>query len=138
MKESLQKDFLHTEYLRNRLEEILQEHVPDIIIHSKEAPRIPNTSYISFRYLHAAEVLTKCPYIALSSGSACVTGSRQPSHVLIAMQNSQEDALAAVRFSLSSYTTLSEIEQCAHQIIDVVNKVRKDSPTWQLHIEGII
>jgi cysteine desulfurase len=122
---------------RNLLEEILSE-IPEIIIHGKNALRLPNTSYISFKHILASEIMTTCPTLALSSGSACVTGSREPSHVLMAMGISKEDALSAIRFSLSIFTTQEEIIQCAQLITAAVRKIRDQSPIWQLFKAGLI
>ncbi|ULT23975.1 aminotransferase class V-fold PLP-dependent enzyme [Sphingobacterium sp. E70] len=50
--------------------------IPEIIVHGQNTPRLPTTSYISFKHVLASEIMTACPTLALSSGSACVTGSR--------------------------------------------------------------
>lgn len=112
--------------------------IPDIMIHGQLVARLPNTSYISFKYIHASEIMTACPTLALSSGSACVTGSREPSHVLLAMGISKEDARSAVRFSLSVLTTKEEIIACAKLIKEAVQKIRDQSPVWQLYKAGLL
>jgi len=122
---------------RDLLEELLGG-IPEIIIHGKNVPRLPNTSYISFKHILASEIMTACPALALSSGSACVTGSREPSHVLMAMNVSKEDALSAIRFSLSIFTTQEDIIQCAQLVTDAVRKIRDQSPIWQLFKAGLI
>jgi len=122
---------------RDLLEEILGS-VPEIIIHGKDTTRLPNTSYISFKHILASEIMTACPTLALSSGAACVTGSREASHVLLAMGVPKEHALAAVRFSLSILTTREEVIQCAQLIKDAVKKIRNQSPIWQLFKAGLI
>ena len=122
---------------RDLLEELLSD-IPEIIIHGKNVPRLPNTSYISFKHTLASEIMTACPALALSSGSACVTGSREPSHVLMAMNVSKEDALSAIRFSLSIFTTQEDIIQCAQLVTDAVGKIRDQSPIWQLFKAGLI
>lgn len=112
--------------------------IPEIRIHGQHIPRLPTTSYISFRHILASEIMTACPTLALSSGSACVTGSREPSHVLQAMGITKEDALSAIRFSLSLLTTREEILQCARLIKEAVQKIRDQSPVWQLYKAGLI
>jgi len=112
--------------------------IPEIIIHGQNTLRLPTTSYISFKHVLASEIMTACPTLALSSGSACVTGSREPSHVLLAMGISKEDALSAIRFSLSILTTDEEILQCAQLIKEAVQKIRDQSPIWQLYKAGLI
>lgn len=122
---------------RDLLEQVLAD-IPEIIIHGQGLDRLPNTSYISFKHILASEIMTACPTLALSSGSACVTGSREPSHVLMAMGVSKEYALSAVRFSLSILTSRDEIIHCAQLIKEAVQKIRDQSPVWQLFKAGLI
>lgn len=122
---------------RDLLEKLLND-IPEIIIHGRNVPRLPNTSYISFRHILAGEIMTACPKLALSSGSACVTGSREPSHVLMAMGQSKENALSAIRFSLSLLTTKEEIIQCAEMIKETVKKIRDQSPIWKMFKDSLI
>ncbi|MEN5233999.1 cysteine desulfurase family protein [Sphingobacterium faecium] len=123
--------------LRNDLENALSA-IPEVYIHAKEVSRLPNTTSICFRHLLASELMTHCPQLALSSGSACVSGTRDPSHVLLAMGVSKEDALATVRFSLSRLTTKQEIYTTINLITAAVTKIRENSPIWQLFQAGLI
>ncbi|MNL68115.1 Cysteine desulfurase [compost metagenome] len=82
--------------------------------------------------------MTHCPQLALSSGSACVSGTRDPSHVLLAMGVSKEDALATVRFSISRLTTKEEVDTTTRLITEAVTKIRQNSPIWQLFQAGLI
>lgn len=112
--------------------------IPEIMVHGQGTSRLPNTSYISFKHVLASEIMSACPTLALSSGSACVTGSREPSHVLLAMGVPKEHALSAIRFSLSLLTSREDILQCAGIIKETVNKIRSQSPLWQLHCAGLL
>lgn len=123
--------------LRVYLEESLSS-IPEVYIHAKNTSRLPNTTSICFRHIHASELMTRCPQLALSSGSACVSGTRDPSHVLLAMGVTKEDALATVRFSLSIYSTMEEIETTIRLVRDAVTKIRENSPIWQLFQAGLI
>ena len=123
---------------RDELEKQIKLHIPEVIIHGEHAQRLSNTSFIAFRYINAAEIMTAMPHIALSSGSACSSGLLDPSHVLKAMGNSDEDAFSSVRFGLSKYTTLKEIEQTVKDLIQTVQRLRSTSPVWQLFKEGLI
>lgn len=123
--------------LRNDLENALSA-IPEVYIHAKEVSRLPNTTSICFRHILASELMTHCPQLALSSGSACVSGTRDPSHVLLAMGISKEDALATVRFSLSRLTTKQEIYTTINLITAAVKKIREHSPIWQLFQAGLI
>jgi cysteine desulfurase len=124
-------------HLRDYLENTLSQ-IPEVYIHAKGTTRLPNTSSICFRHILASELMTHCPQLALSSGSACVSGTRDPSHVLLAMGISKEDALATVRFSLSTFTTRAEIEITISLITEAVSKIRQNSPIWQLFQAGLI
>lgn len=123
--------------LRNNLESALST-LPEVYIHAKEVSRLPNTTSICFRHILASELMTHCPQLALSSGSACVSGTRDPSHVLLAMGVSKEDALATVRFSLSRLTTTEEIAATISLITEALIKIRQNSPIWQLFQAGLI
>ena len=131
------KAYEPVEAYRDLLETELAK-IPEIIIHGQQTLRLPTTSYISFKHILASEIMTACPTLALSSGSACVTGSREPSHVLLAMGVSKEDALSAIRFSLSVLTTREEVLQCAQLITAAVQKIRDQSPIWQLYKAGLL
>lgn len=78
------------------------------------------------------------PNLALASGSACVSGSRDPSHVLQAMGLSAEDAHASIRFSLGRFNTGEEISICIANITETIEKTRMNSPIWQLYRMGAI
>lgn len=123
--------------LRDYLENTLSL-LPEVYVHAKKANRLPNTTSICFRHTLASELMTHCPQLALSSGSACVSGTRDPSHVLLAMGVSKEDALATVRFSISVLTTNEEIETTISLITEALEKIRQSSPIWQLFQAGLI
>ncbi|UIR57927.1 cysteine desulfurase [Sphingobacterium sp. SRCM116780] len=131
------RDAKEIAHLRDYLETALCE-LPEVYVHAKQAPRLPNTASICFRHITASELMTSCPQLALSSGSACVSGTRDPSHVLLAMGISKEDALATVRFSLSTLTTQEEVNKTIELIKKAVQKVREHSPIWQLFQAGLI
>lgn len=123
--------------LRNRLELALSA-LPETRINAAEAKRLAHVSNITFRHLKAAEIMVNMPEIALASGSACVSGDREPSHVLLAMGLSAEDAHASLRFSLGRFTTGEDIDRTIQRVTETVEKLRADSPVWQLHQAGLI
>ena len=97
--------------LRDSFESIVMEEIPGTIINGASVRRIPNTSSLRFEGVDS-EALLICldrSGIFASSGSACMSGSREPSHVLKAMALSDEEANMAVRFSFGRYTTRDEI-----------------------------
>lgn len=130
------KDSIKT--LRDYLESSLSKRLEDIIIHGSQTNRLSNTSNITIKHVRSNELMNRIPDIALSSGSACVTGSRDPSHVLKAMGLSDEDAFCSIRISLSCYTTQQDIDYCIEQIVKAAEQVRNDSPIWQMYKSGLI
>src|SRR5690606_8946970 len=114
------------------------QEIAETKVHGSEAPRLYNTSNILFKHVRGAELMTKLPDVAISSGSACVSGDRDPSHVLKAMGLSDEDAFCSLRFSFSKYNTQEEIEQVIKDVKEAVTKVRSQSPVWQMYKAGLL
>jgi cysteine desulfurase len=112
--------------LRDRLEADLLERVPEIRINGAGAGRVPNTSFISFRGIEGEDLFLKLSDrgVCVSTGSACTTGQREPSHVLRAMGADPAEARGTVRFSLSRYTTGEEIGQVADLVPALVAELR--------------
>ncbi|WP_159635399.1 cysteine desulfurase family protein [Sphingobacterium composti] len=124
--------------LRNYFEERIIDEIEDTAIHARQAIRLNNTSNIVFKHVKSAELMPKLTNIAMSSGSACVSGDRDPSHVLTAMGISAEDALCSIRFSLSKYTTKQELDIAIMEIKSAVAKIRSESPIWQLYKSNLL
>jgi cysteine desulfurase len=124
--------------LRNYFENRIINEIEDTAIHAKQAIRLNNTSNIAFKHVKSAELMTKFTNIAVSSGSACVSGDRDPSHVLTAMGISAEDALCSIRFSLSKYTTKEDLDSTIAELKSAVNKIRNESPIWQLYKSNLL
>lgn len=112
------------ERLRDRFETRLREELSDIRINGAEARRLPQTTNVSFCGLKANNLMTALRRVAVSSGSACTSGSSRPSHVLKAMGLSDADAEAAIRFSLGRSTTEEDVDFAAEHVIDGVKDLR--------------
>jgi len=112
--------------LRDRLEEGLAENVPDICINGSDAPRISNTSNITFMGVDGESILLHLDLkdIYASSGSACATGSAEPSHVLRAMGIGKREAQSSVRFSLGKETTGADIDVTVNAVSEIIRKLR--------------
>ena len=112
--------------LRDRLEADLLARVADIRVQGAQAPRLPNTSFISFQGLEGEALFLKLSDlgVCVSTGSACSTGQREPSHVLRAMGVEPREALGTVRFSLSRYTTEAEVLWVAERVPGLVAELR--------------
>lgn len=123
--------------LRDQLETGLLE-LPQTYVNGLGAPRLPHVTNISFRHIRASTLMTRLPRICMSSGSACVSGSRDPSHVLMAMGHTPEDAFSTVRLSLGRFTTSHEIQEVLEKLHLSVRGLRTESPAWQLFERGLI
>lgn len=124
--------------LREYFEKQITASIDDCAIHAAAATRLCNTSNILFKHVRSNELMTALKDVAVSSGSACVSGDRDPSHVLTAMGITDEDALCSVRFSLSKYTNRQELDEAIQLIQQAVEKIRNNSPIWQLYKSNII
>ena len=118
--------------LRDRLERTLTETIPNIQINGRGAPRLANTLNIACHYVEGEGMLYQLSAhgICASSGSACTSGSLEPSHVLKAMNVSFTAMHGSVRFSLSRYNTDEDIDRIAEVFPGVVANLRKLSPYW--------
>jgi cysteine desulfurase len=116
--------------LRDQLEAGILERVSGSSRNGPTEPRLPNTTNISFRGVEAEGVLMLLDQagVCASSGSACTTGSMDPSHVLTAMGCSASRARASVRFSLGVYNTADEVAYLVEQLPAIVERLRAHAP----------
>ncbi|MDD3594326.1 MAG: cysteine desulfurase NifS [Candidatus Gastranaerophilales bacterium] len=131
----LAKEYLYDEAtrvfdLRNQLEKGILSTVFNARVNSAKALRVPNTSNISFEYIEGELILLHFSQngICASSGSACTSGSLEPSHVLKAMGIPFTALHGSIRFSLSRYTTQEEIDYTLKMIPDIIKKINSYSP----------
>jgi cysteine desulfurase len=119
-----------TEELRDKLEKGLLETCPGAIINGHVENRLPNTSNISFQYVEGEAILLRLNEfnICASSGSACTSGSLEPSHVLRAMGVPFTAIHGSVRFSLSRYTTEEDIDLVLEKMPGIIKELRELSP----------
>jgi cysteine desulfurase len=118
--------------LRDRLERGLVDRIPSVEVNGGGAPRLPNTLNISFHFIEGEGMLFQLSEygICASSGSACTSGSLEPSHVLRAMKVPFTAVHGSVRFSLSRYTTDAEIDRVLEVFPGIVANLRTLSPYW--------
>lgn len=116
--------------LRDKLETGLVKAVPETRINGDVTSRLPNTTNISFKYVEGEAILLLLDQegICASSGSACTSGSLEPSHVLRSMGVPFTYAHGSVRLSLSRYTTEAEIDKALEVIPRVIARLREISP----------
>lgn len=129
----LEEENTKVKALRDKLETELLRRVPKSRINGGGAERLPNTTSISFESIEGESILLLMDEfgICASSGSACTSGSLQPSHVLRAMGVPFTMAHGSVRFSLSVYNTEEEIDFVIDKIPPIIEKLRKLSPFWK-------
>ncbi|HOL49529.1 MAG TPA: aminotransferase class V-fold PLP-dependent enzyme, partial [bacterium] len=118
--------------LRDLLEKKLVENIPEILVNGHPEKRLYNTLNICVKYVEGESMLLHLDMegICASSGSACTSGSLEPSHVLLALGIPHEIAHGSLRFSLGRHNTLSDIEKTAEVLPKIVEKLRKMSPFW--------
>ncbi|MBU1221733.1 cysteine desulfurase NifS [Myxococcota bacterium] len=127
---NMDEENVRVKYLRDLLENLISESVPAIEFIGHRDQRLPNTANISFGYIEGEAILLMLSEmgIAASSGSACSSGSLEPSHVLRAMGKPFETCHASIRFSLSIYNTEEEVRHVASVIPDIIRTLRRISP----------
>jgi len=116
--------------LRDRLEHSILEAIPDTHVNGRTDARLPNTTNIGFARLEAEAILLLLSErnICASAGAACASGSLEPSHVLLAMNIDPKIAHGAIRFSLSRFTTDSEIDRALEVLPQVIDRLRAVLP----------
>jgi cysteine desulfurase len=120
----MQEEAVRIAKLRDDLEAHLLAHMPNCRINGANAPRLPGVTSVTLPGLPADAVLAAMPQVAASDGSACSSGAPSPSHVLLAMGHSRDDADSTVRFSLGYATTPRDIERGTEAITAAVAHVR--------------
>ena len=116
--------------LRDRLEDGILAAIPGTSRNGAKEPRLPNTSNLAFEGVEAEGILMLLDQagICASSGSACTTGSLDPSHVLTAMGFSAARARGSIRFSLGIYNTDAEVDYVLKHLPGIIERLRANSP----------
>jgi len=118
--------------LRDQIEKQLLQ-MPDTQLNGDSDSRLPHLANISFKYINSSQLLASLgKTIALSAGSACTSGSNEPSFVLKAMGIENDMAKAALRFSLGRFTTAEEVDFAISEVQRIVSQLRSQSFEYQL------
>jgi cysteine desulfurase len=130
--EHIREEDERVRYLRDRLENEILKRIPNAIVNGDREHRLPNTTSISFEYVEGEAILLMMNEfgICASSGSACTSGSLEPSHVLRAMGVPFTAAHGSIRFSLSTYNTEEEVDFIIEKLPPVIERLRELSPYW--------
>ena len=118
--------------LRDKLENGILKRIPSAMVNGDREHRLPNTTSISFEYVEGEAILLMMNEfgICASSGSACTSGSLEPSHVLRAMGVPFTAAHGSIRFSLSIYNTEEDIDFIIEKLLPIIERLRELSPFW--------
>lgn len=124
--------------LRDYYESSILKKIPYVKVNGNVKNRLPGNSNISFRYIEGEGLLLNLDLkgICASSGSACTSGSLDPSHVLLAIGLPHEIAHGSLRISIGKYNTKEEIDYLIDSLVEIVNKLRNMSPLWEEFMEG--
>jgi cysteine desulfurase len=130
--EHMEHEQIAVRTLRDQLEQGLLAAVPNCFVTGDPDNRLPNTANIAFEYIEGEAILLLLNKlgIAASSGSACTSGSLEPSHVMRAMGIPYTAAHGTIRFSLSRYNTPEEVERVIEAVPPIVAQLRRLSPYW--------
>ena len=109
------------------------ESIPRVLINGDRRQRLPNTLSVSFEYVEGESILLLMSNLGIcaSSGSACTSGSLEPSHVLRAMGVPFTAAHGSIRFSLSPYNTEEEVDFVLEHLPKIISRLREISPFWK-------
>ncbi len=121
--------------LRDKLENGILKSVPDVVRNCTRDQRLPNTTNLSFDGVEAEGILLSLDELSIcaSSGSACTSGSLDPSHVLLAMGCNTARARGSVRFSLGVYNTEAEVDFVLKHLPGIISKLRAQSHSGKAH-----
>jgi cysteine desulfurase len=128
--ENIGEEITKVAALRDRLEQGLLAAAPESRVNGDTSHRLPNTSNISFKYVEGEAILLLLDALGVcaSSGSACTSGSLEPSHVLRAMGVPFTYAHGSIRFSLSRYNTQEDVDLVVAELPGIITRLRQISP----------
>lgn len=134
----LEEEQTRVRALRDRLEQGLLQRIDHCFVTGDASNRLPNTCNIAFEYLDGEAILLHMNRegVAASSGSACTSGSTEPSHVLRAMKVPPTALLGAIRLSLSRENSEQEVDRVLEILPGIIKKLRALSPMWQDRMAG--
>jgi cysteine desulfurase len=127
---NITQESLSLAHLRDKLEKALMHNCPDVRINGDVTSRLPNTTNLSFEYVEGEAILLRLNEygVCASSGSACSSGSLEPSHVLRAMGVPFTAIHGSIRFSLSRYNSEAEVDRVIEIMPDIIKNLRQLSP----------
>jgi cysteine desulfurase len=126
------KSELHVDVLRDRLQRAILNRIPNAHVNAAGSPRAGNTTNIRFDGIDSDALLIALDLrgFAVSSGAACSSGAPEPSHVLLAIGLTREQARSSIRFSLGRTNTEEEVDALVEALVESVTHLRKLSPAY--------
>lgn len=136
-KKHLEDENTRVRALRDYLESKILEKIPNTLVNGDPKSRLPNTVSVSFEYVEGESILLLLSDLGIcaSSGSACTSGSLEPSHVLRAMGVPFTAAHGSIRFSLSIYNTKEEMDYIVEHLPPIIQRLRDISPFWKDYLK---
>ena len=137
-KKNMENENTRVRALRDYLEQKILEKVPNTLVNGERIHRLPNTLSVSFEYVEGESILLLLSDLGIcaSSGSACTSGSLEPSHVLRAMGVPFTAAHGSIRFSLSIYNTKEEMDYIIEHLPPIIQRLRDISPFWKDYLKS--
>ena len=137
-KKHLDDENTRVKALRDYLEQKLLEKIPNTLVNGDRKNKLPNTVSVSFEFVEGESILLLLSDLGIcaSSGSACTSGSLEPSHVLRAMGVPFTAAHGSIRFSLSIYNTKEEMDYIIEHLPPIIQRLRNISPFWKDYLKS--
>jgi cysteine desulfurase len=117
--------------LRDRLQEGILSRVEDVEVHGHPTERLPHNLNVSFSYVGGESLMMALEDVAVSSGSACTSARKEPSHVLRAMGVGDDQAQSSIRFGLGRFNTEAEVDHVLDRVAEAVRRLREISPLYE-------
>ena len=137
-KKNMEDENTRVKALRDYLEKRILETIPKVLVNGDRNHKLPNTVSVSFEYVEGESILIMLSDLGIcaSSGSACTSGSLEPSHVLRAMGVPFTAAHGSIRFSLSIYNTKEEMDYIMEHLPQIITRLRDISPFWKDYLKS--
>jgi cysteine desulfurase len=129
----MEKNFNYVSSLRDRFIDRVLAEIPFVKLNGPRENRLPANADFSFKFIEGESILFSLDLagIAVSSGSACSSGSLEPSHVLLSLGLPEELAHGSIRFSFGKHNTVEEVDFAVQTIKDAVQRLREMSPLFK-------
>jgi cysteine desulfurase len=129
-REELQPRMFHDAALRDQFERMVTDRIPDVVFNGDRAQRLPHLSNVSFRYIEGEGLLINLDLqgVAVSTGSACSSGTLEPSPVIRALGVDDEIARGSIRFSFGKDNSDSDVDYVVDALVQAVGRLRALSP----------